>query len=63
MCSNVVVVVAHYICYSWTLWYHSVTANDPAKRHVSKETSAMPHVRHVHVKRGRYSQSMTLWVL
>ena len=46
--------------YGRTLWYHSVTANHPTKRHVSKETSATPHMRHLHVKRGQYSQRMSV---
>jgi len=61
MCSyGVVVVVADYMFYGRTLWYHRVTANHPTKRCVSKETSATSHMRHLHVKRGQYSQIMSV---
>jgi len=61
MCSyGGVVVVAHYMFYGRTLWYHSVTANHPRKRRVSKEMSTTSHMRHLHVKRGQYSKRMSV---
>jgi len=49
-------------CYGRTLWYHSVTVNKSARRHIQKRTSETPQMRHLHVARRRY-KSTTLCVL
>ena len=46
-------------CYGGTLWYHSVTANKSARRHIPEPTSATSHMRHLHVTRRRYNFSTT----
>jgi len=37
-----------------------MTVNKTARRHIPKRTSAAPHMRHLHVRYWRHSQSVTL---
>ena len=49
-----------YRCYAW--FYVVIYCNYTSKRS-QNHVVATRHMRHLHVKRGRYSLSITLWVL